>query len=54
MYTGIYLVNMYTHLGEIHYKYIMQHYHCLYYIEDQTIHIYGKIDQCFYDTYYIP
>ena len=49
MYTEIYIVKMYTHFGEIQYKYFIQLYYWLYYLDDQAIFIFGKVDQCNYD-----
>ena len=50
----IFLTNIYTHLGETCDKYSITIYQCLYYVEDQSIHIYGTIGRSYNCIYFVP
>ena len=48
------LINIYSHYCETFFKYIIKPNYCMYYIEDQSNHIYGIIDRGYLYTYYKP
>ena len=54
LFIQISLTNIYTHLGETCHKYSITIYQCLYYVEDQSIHIYGTIGRSYNCIYFVP